>query len=93
MKTAFRTRDLHDWPYVGVLLIAAAGIVYSSIHPNHWLRGVGMVAVAMFVGGGLRALLTDRQAGLLAVRRRRFDVWCYLVLGTAIIGIGLLLPH
>ena len=93
MTTDFRTRDLRDVPYLSVLVLAAGGIGYSSIRPEHWLRGVGVVALAMFVGGTLRAVLTDRQAGLLAVRRRRFDVLCYLLLGAAILGIGLLLPH
>ena len=93
LSDRFRTRDLRDAPYIVVVLVAAAGIAYSSIQPQHWLRGVGVVAVAMFLGGALRSLLTDRQAGLLAVRRRPFDVLCYVLLGAAILGIGVLLPH
>ncbi|MGI8881107.1 MAG: DUF3017 domain-containing protein [Jatrophihabitans sp.] len=93
MTTDFRTRDLRDAPFVLVILISAAGIGYSAIRPEHWLRGVGCVGLAMMVAAGFRLLLTDRQSGLLAIRRRPFDVVCYLLLGGAILGVGILLPH
>lgn len=93
MASDFRTRDLRDAPFVLVIMISAAGICYSAIRPEHWLRGVGCVGLAMMVAAGLRLLLTDRQSGLLAIRRRPFDVVCYVLLGVAILGVGILLPH
>ena len=60
---------------------------------DHWLRGVGVVGAALIGAGLLRASLSDVQAGLLVVRRRPFDVACYLLLGGTIIGVGLVLPH
>ena len=88
--TAFRTRDLRDTPFLLVLLFAAGGVAFSTFH---WRRGVEVIAMAVVLGAVLRAVLTERQAGLLAIRHRGFDVTCYLVLGVAVAVVGLLLPH
>ena len=88
--TAFRTRDLRDAPFILVLLVAAGGLAFATFH---WRRGVEVIGLAAVLGGVLRASVTERQAGLLAVRHRGFDVLCYLVLGVAIVVVGLLLPH
>ncbi len=71
-----------------VLLIAAVGLLFAVVASHHWLRGVLIIAAALIVGGLARAVLTDRRAGLLAVRSRMFDVACYLVLGGTTIGFG-----
>ncbi|MEP6853378.1 MAG: DUF3017 domain-containing protein [bacterium] len=89
----FRTRDLHNVPYLAVLVAAGAGLAYSAAQPVHWLRGIGVVGLAMGIAGLLRWFLTDRQAGLLAVRRRMFDVCCYFMLSGGILGVALVLPH
>ncbi len=88
--TAFRTRDLRDAPFLLVLLVAAGGLAYATFH---WRRGVEVIGLAVVLGGLLRAAVTERQAGLLAVRHRGFDVFCYLTLGLAIMVAGLLLPN
>jgi hypothetical protein len=88
--TAFRTRDLRDAPFILVLLVAAGGVAFSTFH---WRRGVEVIGLAVVLGGVLRALLTERQAGLLAIRHRGFDVFCYLALGLAVMITGLLLPN
>ena len=87
---AFRTRDLRDSPFILVLLCAACGIAFSTFH---WRRGVIVVGGAVLLGALLRAVLTERQAGLLAIRHRGFDVACYLGLGAAVIIVALLLPN
>ena len=86
-------RQLRELPYIAVLVVAAAGIGYATVVSQHWLRGVGVVGAALIGAGLLRSSLSDAQAGLLAVRQRAFDVTCYLLLGGAIIGVGLVLPH
>lgn len=85
----WRRVDLRELPAYVVLLIAAAGLTYVGIASAHWLRGVAVLALAMIVGGVFRAVLPARQAGLLAVRGRRFDFCCYVGLGAAIIVLGL----
>jgi hypothetical protein len=49
--------------------------------------------VALVLAGLLRLLLPVRQAGLLAVRGRLTDVFCYAGSGVAIILLGLALPR
>ena len=88
--TAFRTRDLRDAPFILVLVVAAGGLAFSTFH---WRRGVEVIGAAVVMGAVLRAVLTERQAGLLAVRHRGFDVFCYGALGLAVMVVGLLLPH
>ena len=80
-------------PYLSVLLVAGAGITYSLADNSHWLRGVGLVGLALVLAGALRMTLSDESAGLLAVRRRPFDVACYWALAGAIIAVGNVLPH
>jgi hypothetical protein len=85
-----RNRDLHNVPYLSVLLLAAGGVAYSALQSSHWLRGVGVVGASLLMACIWRFLLSDAQAGYLAVRRRTFDTLTYLLLGAAIIAVGLL---
>ena len=87
-----RTVDLRNLPIVLVLALASTGIGFSAAVPRHWLRGVLVFAGAMVIAGLLRLLLPTRQAGLLAVRSRAFDVLCYCGVGVAIVALGLALP-
>ena len=89
----WRRVDLNNAPALVVLLLALAALVYVGLVSQHWLRGVGLLGVAMCVGGAFRAVLPTRQAGLLAVRGRQFDTVCYLGLGVAILVLAVLLRH
>jgi hypothetical protein len=91
-QRGLRTVDLRDLPLVLVLALSATGIGYAAAVPRHWLRGVLVLAGAMVIAGLLRLLLPARQAGLLAVRSRVFDVLCYCGVGVAIVVLGLALP-
>ncbi len=91
-RGGLRTVDLRNLPLVLVLALGATGIGYAAAVPPHWLRGVLVLAGAMVVAGLFRLLLPARQAGLLAVRSRAFDVLCYCGVGVAIVVLGLALP-
>jgi hypothetical protein len=91
-QRGLRTVDLRNLPLVLVLALSATGIGYAAAVPRHWLRGVLVLAGAMMIAGLLRLLLPARQAGLLAVRSRPFDVLCYCGVGVAIVVLGLALP-
>ncbi len=80
-------------PFVVVLSIVAAGILYATVVPEHWLRGVVVTAIGVLVAGTCRLALSDRRAGLLRVRNRIFDAVCYFTLGGALILFGSLLPR
>ena len=63
------------------------GLVYLIVAFGPWRRGVGLIGIALLVGALMRALLRDRDAGMLRVRRNRWvDV---LMLGG--VGAGLIL--
>ena len=80
-------------PFVLVVCLVGLGFCYSLVATTHWLRGVGLMSLGMVVAGGLRAFLPNGRAGLLAVRSRPFDIVCYLGLGVAIFGFGILVPQ
>jgi len=90
-EPSVRERDLHEAPFGLVMLIELAGVCSVFLAPQHWLRAVGVLAVGMLVAGLLRLVLSNEQAGLLRVRRRSFDVACYLLLGvfTMVVALGL----
>jgi hypothetical protein len=89
----FRRTDLRNLPLIVVLALAATGLGYASAVPPHWLRGVMLLAIAMVLAGVFRLLLPARQAGLLVVRGRLVDAFCYAGGGAAIILFGLALPR
>jgi hypothetical protein len=80
-------------PFVIVLSVVAAGILYSTVVAEHWLRGVVVTAVGVLIAGTFRLALSDRRAGLLRIRTRMFDAACYFALGGALILFGSLLPR
>jgi hypothetical protein len=82
-------QTLHDEAaFAAVLLVAIIGLTSVLVASQHWLRGVLIIASSLLVAAAARGTLSDRRAGLLAVRSRMFDVACYLVLGGTTIGFG-----
>ncbi len=63
-------------PIVVVLSIVAVALVLVAL--AHWRRGTLALGVAMALAGVLRAVLSERTIGVLAVRTKGFDVLFYL---------------
>ena len=83
-----------DWlweqaPFNVVALVVLLSVLYLVIWPDHWRRGVGILALAAFVAGVLRLVLPTQRVGMLAVRARWFDAVCYFSLGVVIVGVSL----
>ena len=78
------------WPLLGVLAVVGVGVGYAAL--GHWRRAALMVAGALLVGALLRLVLSTEMAGLLAVRRRWFDVLVMAVMGLAITVVALVVP-
>jgi hypothetical protein len=75
--------------FVVVVAIVVIAVVYLVIWPDHWRRGVGIIAFALLVGAIFRMVLPAHRAGMLAVRARWFDVACYLGLSGVILGVAI----
>ena len=75
--------------FVVVIAIMLVAVVYLAIWPDHWRRGVGIIAFALLLGGIFRMFLPAPRAGALAVRARWFDVACYLSMGGVILGVAI----
>ena len=91
--TRLRRNVRDEAPFVSAVLIVALGLCYAIVSSGHWLRGVAVMAFGMVTAGVLRATLPNGRAGLLVVRSRAFDVVCYLGLGLAMFGFGILVPQ
>jgi hypothetical protein len=76
-------------PFVVVIAILVSSVVYLTIWPDHWRRGVGLIALSTLLGGVLRLVLPATKAGALAVRSRWWDVVCYLSLSVGILAVAL----
>ncbi|WP_106253580.1 DUF3017 domain-containing protein [Allonocardiopsis opalescens] len=84
-----------DWitqiPYLLVLLGVGTGLIIVAM--AHFRRGPALVAAALFLGAGLRALLPERMVGMLAVRKRWVDVATLVALAVGLVVFALVAPQ
>lgn len=80
----------NPWPLLVVLAAVLVGVGYAGF--GHWRRAALMIAGALALGAGLRAVLPSRLAGLLVVRRRWIDVAVMGTFGVAIAVVSLVVP-
>lgn len=75
-------------PITIVLAIVAFGLLLIAF--AYWRRGTVALAFAMLLAGTLRAVLSERVIGVLAVRGKGFDLGFYFVVGAmmAVLAIG-----
>jgi hypothetical protein len=83
-------RPLGELPTAVVLFIAGFGIVAVTL--GYWRRGIFLVGVAAMAGAVLRLVLRGRDAGLLVVRSRAFDVLALALIGGAIMILAAVVP-
>jgi hypothetical protein len=70
------------------LVFSVTVVAFVLIISYHWRRGATLLAGALLLAGGLRAILSDRRAGLLAIRGRSADVLIYTGLGLALVAVA-----
>jgi hypothetical protein len=89
MTTPHRRRHpvLAHTPFALVLGVVALGLVRIVLY--HWRQGTVLIGAALILAAGLRALLTDEQAGLIMLRGRAVDVLTYTAFGVCMISIAL----
>jgi len=76
--------------YLVVLAAMVAALLIVSLGP--WRVGVHWLAGALIVAALLRAMLRSRDAGMLAVRGRWFDIGLLAVAGVALWLLGTSVP-
>ncbi|RZQ62908.1 DUF3017 domain-containing protein [Amycolatopsis suaedae] len=69
-----------------MLIVLVAGV---RIWQYHWRQGAALIAVALLVAAGLRAVLPEVKAGLLAIRGKAIDVLSYLGFAVVILFVAL----
>jgi hypothetical protein len=82
-----------ELPFIVVVLIVGTGLLLVSFVSRHWLRGVIVIAGGFGLAALLRLTLPPERAGLLAIRRRSFDVFCFGVVSVLAVIFGELLPR
>lgn len=89
-KARDRTGPTLQWPLTLVLV----GLVMSLliVADDHFRRGSVLFAGFVLLAFLLRLLLSDQDAGWLAMRRRRIDLMCLGVLATGVSVFALIVP-
>ncbi len=78
--------------YLVVVALSAVGLLVVAFGP--WRRGVALMGVALLLGAVMRALLRDRDAGMLRVRRLRWvDVLMLGGVGAALLVLASVIPN
>lgn len=75
------------------LLMAASvlsGLAVVVLGP--WRTGTLVMGVGLVLGGGMRLVLPDRQAGMLRVRRKGTDVALMVLVGIALVVLSFVVP-
>ena len=85
-------RPSSPWPLILVSLIAGAGLLMLVADVGGFRPGSTVIGAAVLLAALLRLVLSDRRAGLLAVRGRGTDVVLLVTLGSAIIVLAGLVP-
>lgn len=77
-------------PIAIVLAIVAVGLVLIAL--AHWRRGTVALAFAMLLAGVLRAVLSERVIGVLAVRGKGFDLVFDFAVGAFMLALAIGVP-
>lgn len=77
--------------YILVVGIAVVGITITLA--GAWRTGVGWMGAGLLLAALARAVLSERGAGMLRVRRRWSDVLTLTVAGVALIVLAVIVPE
>jgi len=79
-----------QWPLCTVLLLSA--ISFAVVATDHFRRGAILFSVAVVLAFFLRLLLSDSDAGMLAVRSRKVDLIILGLLALSVSVFSLVVP-
>ncbi|WP_275890117.1 DUF3017 domain-containing protein [Nocardioides faecalis] len=72
------------------MLLTLVGIVVAGL--SDWRAGVRIVSAALGIAAVLRLALPEKDAGMLAVRHRLFDVCTLLLFGVSLFVLAGAIP-
>ena len=78
---------------VYLLVVAMTLIGLGITVAGAWRTGVGWMGAALLLGALARAVLSERGAGMLRVRRRWSDVVTLTIVGVALIVLAVVVPE
>lgn len=85
-----RRRGFREWPLTSVLVVMA--VATAVVASDHFRRGAVLFSAAVVLAFFLRLLLSDRDAGLLAVRHKSIDLAVLAGLGLGFSFLALAVP-
>jgi hypothetical protein len=84
-------RTIGGMVYILVVGMAVAGLGITVA--GAWRTGVGWIGAGLLLGALARAVLSERGAGMLRVRRRWADVLTMTLVGVALIVLAVVVPE
>lgn len=91
-ESSAAARSLRQWPLLIVVAGVALGLVIACIGPTTWRLGCLVIGSSLGVGAVERIALPRKEAGLLQVRGRAFDVAVLALTGAAIVALAIVVP-
>jgi hypothetical protein len=91
-EPAAAARALRAWPLLVVVGGVLVGLVVAALGEATWRVGCLLVGASLGVGAVLRFALPSREAGLLQVRGKAFDIAVLVILAVAVIVLAMLVP-
>jgi hypothetical protein len=86
------SRSTRLWPLLVVLAGVVIGLVIAVIGAQTWRLGGLVIGTSLLIGAVIRGALPGRDAGLLQVRSRPFDITVLTLGGIAIIALSIAVP-
>lgn len=85
-------RSLRQWPLLIVVAGVLTGVAVALIGTPGWRFGALLIGASLGLGAVERLVLPSRDAGLLQVRSKFFDVSVLLLTGIAIVVLAIVVP-
>jgi hypothetical protein len=78
-----------ELPFVIVIGVIVASVLYLLMFHGHWRRGVGVLSVGLLLGAVFRGVLPPARVGMLVVRGRIRDTVILTVLGGVLLVVAI----
>ena len=91
-ESSAAAKSLRQWPLLVIIAGVAAGLVIVFLGQSTWRLGCLVIGASLAVGAVERIALPSREAGLLQVRSKGFDVAVLLLGAVAIIALAIAVP-